>query len=330
MFGYTEQRLSTRWTLILLSILTLSSFVASLLFGSVHLPVLGVLKTVMFHPDAMTKQILIHFRLPRTLCAFIVGGLLALSGALMQILLRNPLADPYVLGISGGSAFAALFAMLLGATAFLNLSAFLGGLVSVFLVFGLAQMKEGFSPLKLLLTGIVIAAGWSALITLILTIAPNQNLRGMLFWLMGDLAYAELSIWQPIVLIGGLLVSLFMAKSLNVLAQGELTAQSLGIHPKRLYVLLYLLSALLTASAVSLAGCIGFIGLIVPHMLRCISSSDHRFILPASVLLGGSFLMLADMLARTLFAPAQLPVGVITALMGVPVFLFLLRKGYVS
>ena len=315
MFGYTEKHLSTRLALILLSVLALVSFLISLVFGSVHLPFIGIVKTVAF---------------PRTLCAFIVGGLLALAGALMQILLRNPLADPYVLGISGGSAFAALFCLLLGATAYLSLWAFLGSLGSVCLVFGLTQMKDGFSPLKLLLTGIVIAAGWSALITLILTLAPNQNLRGMLFWLMGDLAYAELSLWQPVVLIGGLLVSLFIAKSLNVLAQGELTAQSLGVYPKRLYLLLYLLSSLLTASAVSLAGCIGFVGLIVPHMLRCLGTSDHRFILPASVLLGGSFLVLADALARTLFAPAQLPVGVITALLGVPIFLLLLRRGYVS
>ncbi|OGT07587.1 MAG: hypothetical protein A2103_01225, partial [Gammaproteobacteria bacterium GWF2_41_13] len=246
MFGYTEKHLSTRLALILLSVLALVSFLISLVFGSVHLPFIGIVKTVAFHPNAMTQQILIHFRLPRTLCAFIVGGLLALAGALMQILLRNPLADPYVLGISGGSAFAALFCLLLGATAYLSLWAFLGSLGSVCLVFGLTQMKDGFSPLKLLLTGIVIAAGWSALITLILTLAPNQNLRGMLFWLMGDLAYAELSLWQPVVLIGGLLVSLFIAKSLNVLAQGELTAQSLGVYPKRLYLLLYLLSSLLT------------------------------------------------------------------------------------
>ena len=194
------------------------------------------------------------------------------------------------------------------------------------LVFGLAHGKGDWSPVRLLLTGIVIAAGWGALISLILSITQGPQLRSMLFWLMGDLSYATYSNWSLLTLIGCLLVSLVIARSLNVLARGEMQAATLGVSPKRVRYIVYFLSSMLAASAVTLAGNVGFVGLIVPHMIRLMIGSDHRVLLPASFMLGGGLVMLADCLARTVIAPQQLPVGVLTAIIGIPVFLVLLRK----
>jgi iron complex transport system permease protein len=248
----------------------------------------------------------------------------------MQVLLRNPLADPYVLGISGGAAVASLLMMLIGIfSSFLYLGAFVGSLLSMLLVMILARSSRGFSSMRLLLTGVVIATGWAAVISFILAVSPQNNLRGMLFWLMGDLSYAKFFYWQLLILVVGLLISLFFAKPLNILARGELTAQSLGLNVQRMNWILYIIASLLTACAVSIAGCIGFVGLVVPHMLRQFGNSDHRFILPGSVLLGGILLTLADTLSRSLMAPMQLPVGVVTAVIGVPCFLFLLRRNNV-
>ena len=194
------------------------------------------------------------------------------------------------------------------------------------LVFGLARGQGSWTPTRLLLTGIVIASGWSALISFLLAISPERQLRGMLFWLMGDLGHSRAG-WQDlIVLAAGLVLALAVARALNLLARGELVAASLGVEVVRLRWLLYVMASVMTASAVSLAGSVGFVGLVVPHMIRLLSGSDHRVLLPASILLGGSFLVLADTVARTVLAPRQLPVGVVTALIGVPVFLLLLYR----
>lgn len=310
-----------RW-LLLLSLIAVASIFFSLWMGSVPLS----FKALFSH--SIDHRIFFNIRLPRVLSAFIVGGSLALAGALMQALLGNPLADPYVLGVSGGSAFAVLMAMMLGlAEHFFGAFAFAGGLLSMLIVYGLAQEKKHLSSIRLLLTGIIVATGWAALISFILTIAPEKNLRSMMFWLMGDLSEAHFSIGQLIILVSCLIASFLLAKSLNILAHGELPAKSLGVNTRRLNLFLYIVSSLLTACAVSMAGCVGFVGLIVPHMLRLMGNSDHRFLLPASVLLGGSLLTIADMLARSLFAPIELPVGIITALIGVPLFILLLRRG---
>ncbi len=317
---------STTLLLSALCLLAILSLLLGISIGSVHLSLHQLIQAV-FQSNASTQHIIIfNLRLPRTLCAFITGGLLALSGALMQTLLRNPLADPYVLGISGGAAVATLISILLGTmTQYLSIYAFIGSLISMLLVIGLTQVRGHWSSLRLLLTGVVVATGWGAIISFILTISPQQNLRSMLFWLMGDLSYAHFSILETIVLFFGLLISLILAKPLNIMIRGDLTARSLGINTRRLNMFLYIITSLLTACAVSMAGCIGFVGLIVPHILRLVGNADHRFILPASVLLGGSLLSLADTLARSLLAPQQLPVGIITALIGVPCFLFLLQ-----
>lgn len=277
--------------------------------------------------DPLHRELLLSLRLPRALAAFATGGLLGLAGALMQVLLRNPLADPYVLGLSGGAAVGALGAMLLGAAAvWVPGAAFVGALLSTVLVFGLAQGVGGWTPTRLLLTGVVVAAGWGAVVTFLLTLSPAERLPGMLYWLMGDLSYAR-SPWPAwLLLVPAALLVLPLGRGLNVLARGPLQAASLGVAVRPLEITVYVLASALTAMAVSTAGSVGFVGLVVPHMLRLALGNDQRLILPASVLAGGALLTLADTLARTLLAPQQLPVGVITALLGVPTFLLLLYR----
>ncbi len=316
----------------LLSILALCAFVAlaaALLFGSINVSPAGLWAVISGDEVGITRNIILELRLPRALTAFAVGGMLALAGAQMQVLLGNPLAEPYILGISGGAAVGALLAMLLGAAAFgVTSSALAGALISMLLVFGLAHGRGAWSPSRLLLTGVVIAAGWGALISFLLVMAPQQNLPGMLFWLMGDLAHTDRALPGLLILIIGLLFTLPRARSLNLLARGEAQAAVLGVEIQPLRLQLYLTASLLTATAVTLGGSIGFVGLVIPHMLRLFAGSDHRLLLPASVLGGGTLLLLADTMARTILAPQQLPVGVLTAMLGVPLFLYLLQRSY--
>jgi len=314
----------------LFSVLVISTiliFIISLLIGSVDISVKQLLHALWAQDDSLVSSVVLELRLPRTVVGFMVGAMLALAGALMQVLLRNPLAEPYVLGVSGGASAAVLIAMLTGLSGFwISGSAFFGAMISMLLVFGLAHGKGDWSSARLLLTGVVIAAGWGALISLILSITQGTQLRGMLFWLMGDLSYAQYTHWALIVLIVCVLVSLMISRNLNILARGELQAATLGVSPKKIRYIIYFLSSLLAATAVTLAGNVGFVGLIVPHAIRLMVGSDHRILLPAAFLLGGCLVMLADCLARTVIAPQQLPVGVLTAIIGIPVFLVLLRR----
>lgn len=276
---------------------------------------------------ALERALIVDVRLPRAAAAFAVGGLLALAGALMQVLLRNPLADPYVLGISGGAAVAALAAMLLGLSGLgLTAAAFGGALLTMVLVFTLARGGGSWNPARLLLTGVVIASGWAAVIGFILTVSPDAGLKNMLFWLMGDLGFAGNALPALIVLCVGLVLSLAVARDLNIMARGELQAMALGVTTGTLSLMVYVIASLLTASAVTLAGSVGFVGLIVPHLIRLLGATDHRSLLPCAVLLGGSLAVCADTLARTILAPQQLPMGIITALLGVPLFLYLLNR----
>ncbi|XKE46631.1 iron ABC transporter permease [Halomonas organivorans] len=299
----------------------------ALALGSVALAPGELLAVLAGDGEALHRTLVLELRLPRALAAFGTGALLALAGALMQILLRNPLADPYVLGLSGGASVAALAAMLAGlATTLVAGAAFAGALASTLIVFGLAHGGGSWTPTRLLLTGVVMAAGWGALITFLLAVSPVERLPGMLYWLMGDLAYAG-SPWPVLAVAAtGLVVVLPLGRTLNVLARGGLQAAALGVAVRPLEWTLYLLASLVTAVAVTTAGSVGFVGLMVPHMLRLRLGNDQRVILPASLLAGGTLLTLADSLARTLIAPQQLPVGVITALLGVPTFLYLLHR----
>jgi iron complex transport system permease protein len=217
--------------------------------------------------------------------------------------------------------------MIAGASALLvDLSAFAGALGSTLLVFLIARQRGNWTPGRLLLTGVVVAAGWGAMISLILATSPEANLRGILFWLMGDFAFAGNPAPSLIAAAVALVIGLALAKSLNVLATGDQQATLLGLEVRPVRVTLYLISALLTAVAVTTAGTVGFIGLVVPHLVRLKSGADHRALLPSAALAGGSLLVIADTIARTVVAPQQLPVGAITAVIGVPLFLFLLGQ----
>ena len=304
------------------------SIVLALMVGSIAIGPLDVLATLLDGNGGVAGEVVRSLRLPRALTGFACGGLLALAGALLQVLLRNPLADPYVLGISGGAGIGALLAIVLGlGVAGVNGLAFAGALGAMLLVFGLAHGEGGWTHSRLLLTGVIVAAGCGAVVTLMLAMAPDDRLRGMLFWLMGDLSQTGDPQLVLILLATVLLVSLPFARELNLLARGADVAQALGVAVRPWRRGVYLVASLATAAAVTHAGAIGFIGLIVPHLVRLATGNDQRLLLPASVLAGGSLLVIADTLARTILAPQQLPVGVLTALIGVPVFLFLLTRG---
>ncbi|MFP4129926.1 MAG: FecCD family ABC transporter permease [Halorhodospira sp.] len=295
--------------------------------GSVPIPPAALWAVLTGSGEPLHQTLVLELRAPRALAALAVGGLLAVAGALMQVLLRNPLADPYVLGLSGGAAVGALAAMLLGlGSALVSGAAFAGALLSTLLVFGLAHGTGSWTPTRLLLTGVVVASGWSALVTFMLAVGPTRQLPGMLYWLMGDLAYARSPWWALAALAAAVAVAVPLGRSLNVLARGPLQAAALGVAVRPLEWGIYVAASVLTAVAVTTAGSIGFVGLVVPHMLRLVLGNDQRLILPAAALAGGALLTLADVLARTLIAPEQLPVGVITAMLGVPLFLYLLHR----
>ncbi len=309
-----------------LVLIAIATFVLSLLSGSVEMSIAELWRGLR-STDALAHALVFELRLPRTLTAFAAGGVLALAGVLMQVLLRNPLADPFVMGVSGGAAVAALSAMFLGLSGLLiDISATLGALATTLLVFALARGEGGWTAARLLLTGVVVAAGASAVISMLLSLGEETQLRGMLFWLMGDLSLSS----RPGPLLAVFAVALALAfpfaRHLNLLARSELQARVLGAPVVGLRMGMFLISSILTAACVTTTGTIGFVGLVTPHLIRLMLGADHRLVLPGSALLGGTLVMIADVCARTLFAPRQLPVGALTAIAGVPLFLLLMRR----
>ncbi len=331
---------SSRFLVIIgaLALLALGSLLLSCAVGSVAIPLADM-------PGALVQMVqgtssggslaatLLELRLSRALVAFVTGAALALAGVMMQALLRNPLADPYVLGISAGASVGALAAlMFMCALWVVDASAFGGAILVSAMLYVFARrglrsgaQAEGGSSV-LLLTGAILSSACMALVTLMLSIAPESRLRSMIFWMIGDIAGAPLRILPWLVLAAGLLFAMRGARALNVLAMHAEGAVTLGVPVGALRKGLFLASGLLTASAVTSAGSIGFVGLIVPHACRFACGPDHRLLVPAATLAGGTFLVLADTLARTVLAPQQLPVGVVTALIGAPVFLWQLHR----
>lgn len=319
--------MSTAYRSLFLVLLSLFCIWLGVSIGSTDVGMHELIDALLGKQSPLSHTLLFEIRLPRTLSAFAVGGLLALSGTLLQALLRNPLADPYVLGVSGGASVGALTAMLMGlGIVAINTSAFIGSMVSMLLVFGLGRLRGGSDTLGLLLTGVIVATGWGAVISLMLVTSADTNIQGMLFWLMGDLGNALDYHAALILLFVGLMVAWMLARPLNLLTQGEKVVAALGTHPVTLRFTVYFLASILTGAAVSLGGNIAFIGLVTPHLLRLAGSNDHRLLVPHSVMLGGSLLLLSDTLARSLLAPQQLPVGIITAFIGIPIFLYLLLR----
>jgi iron complex transport system permease protein len=311
--------------------LGLSGMTGSVAVSPLEMP--GALAELMHGRADTMAATLLELRLSRAMVAFVTGAALSLAGVMMQALLRNPLADPYVLGISAGASVGALVALLsMGALWMVDASAF-GGAVAVSMVLYLLARRDlaggstatGGASL-LLLTGVILSSACMALVTLLLSIAPESRLRGMVFWMIGDLAGAPMRALPWLVLAGALLFALRGARSLNVLALHAEAAATLGVRVGALRKGLFFCSGVLTASAVTSAGSIGFVGLIVPHACRFAVGPDHRLLIPVATLAGGTFLVLADILARTVLAPQQLPVGVVTALIGAPFFLYQLHQ----
>ncbi len=336
----TLNTMRTRATPVLAALLALA--LASLVFAgmvgsvSVSLAELPSALIEVFQGKASgMAATLLEIRMGRASSAFVTGGALALAGVMMQALLRNPLADPYVLGISSGAAVGALAALLVGAALWIIDLAALGGAVTISLLLyffarrdlgGNLQRESAGDPSTLLLTGVILGSACMALVTLLLSVAPDSRLRGMVFWMIGDLSGTQWRVLPWLVLGVALLFARRAARALNVLALHSDAAATLGVDVGKTRRTLFIIAAVLTASAVTTAGSIGFVGLIVPHACRYAFGPDHRLLLPAATLAGGTFLVLADTLARTVMAPQQLPVGVVTSLIGVPVFLFQLHQ----
>ena len=310
-----------------LGVVSVASLFAALTFGSFPIGVVHVFDTI-FHPlPGVVHDVIWNLRAPRALAAFACGGLLALAGTLLQVMLRNALADPYVLGVSGGASLGALTALTFGLGVMaMNLAAFAGAAGAIAVVFGLTYRGGDWNVYRLLLTGVVLSAGLAALISLTLVLAPEAQLRGMLFWLMGDLSQSDapLPAWLTLLVLTA--AAVVAAPRLDLLTLGELKARTLGVAVGPLQLAVFAASALATVAAVMIGGAIGFIGLMAPHAIRLAGVSHHRALVPLAVLLGGTLLTIADTAARTAWAPQQLPVGIFTALIGVPAMLLLLGR----
>lgn len=312
----------------LLSVAAVASVIAGLLCGTVPVSARELIEAIVHPAPGLVHDVIWQIRAPRVLGAFACGALLAFAGALLQVLLRNALADPYILGVSSGASLGALLALALGAGPVVtNAAALASALAAIVIVFGLGFRSGDANVYRLLLTGVVLATGFSALVSLLLIMAPQAQVKGMLYWLMGDLTDAgnPAAAWTVLAFVTVLGVA--YATRLDLLALGESKARALGVAVTSLRVGVFFAAALATVAAVMLGGAIGFIGLMVPHAIRLVGIAGHRALLPLAVLLGGGLLTLADTASRTIWAPQQLPVGVLTALIGVPAMLVLLKRG---
>jgi iron complex transport system permease protein len=320
-----ETRLPNALRFLLLIAIAAGVASLALVAGSTEIGVGPALAAVFGDPQEPARTVVVELRAPRLVSAFAIGALLALAGVLLQALLRNPLADSYVLGVSGGSAVGALIALLMGtALWFVQSAAAIGAMLATFVVL---LLSRGGGTVRVLLTGVVIASACSATVTLVLVLADDGQLRGMMFWLAGDLGWATHSVWMAVAAAAATLCVVLLARPLDVIATGETTAQSLGLDLARWRVAIVVMAGALTAAAVIHGGTIGFIGLVIPHLVRlAFGTASHRVVVPAAALAGGTLLAAADLAARTVAAPRQLPVGAVMALLGVPVFLVLLRR----
>lgn len=320
----------------LAALLLAASVLAVLLsvrFGSVTLTTAEVLSALSGSGQDVHRAILLDLRLPRALMGLLVGGGLALAGSVFQALLRNPLAEPFILGISGGAAAGAVLVLALGLVAvhsgLLPMAAFAGALVAILLVFRVASAAGRALDVRvLLLAGVVVGSFFSAVIALTLSLSEARAVRSAILWMMGSLAGAT---WGSVAVVAAYtvpcaLLLMGLARALNLMAVGEETATYLGTDVERVKRVAYGVASLVTAAGVSVAGIIGFVGLIVPHGIRLLIGSDQRFLLPLSFLAGAAFLALADLAARLVLAPIEVPIGVVTAFLGVPLFLVLLRR----
>jgi len=328
--GSTVRRAA--WTSLLLAGLV-GAVLLSVRFGSVSMDTGDVVRALLGDGPEQNRRIVLDLRLPRALLGLFVGGGLALAGATFQALLRNPLAEPYILGISGGAAAGAVGVMALGLGAggpwALPLASFGGALVAIALVFHVARAGGGSLDVRvLLLAGVVVGAFFTAVVAFLLSVSEADVVRDAVLWMMGSLWGAD---WRSVAAVSAYTVPsavalLALSRPLNVMSVGEETASYLGTDVERVKRAGFAVASLITAAGVAVAGVIGFVGLVVPHAVRLVVGSDHRVLLPLSFLAGGVFLTLADLAARVVMADTEVPIGVVTAFVGVPIFLVLLRK----
>jgi iron complex transport system permease protein len=312
-----------------------ASLLVSVMVGSVSLAPREVIRALVEGGSQDAAATIVRkIRLPRTLLAGIVGACLSLAGLGFQAISRNPLADPSVLGVSSGASFGLLVAVLLGIAGptanpiLATLFAFAGALLAAILVYAVAQVDGRLPMTTLLLSGVIIGLFFTSCVMLATVVLAAAQLQGVVFWLMGNLAPANAGTLMvlSVVLLVGVLVLTRQALRLNLLALGEEQALQLGVDAERVKRVVFIVASLVTGAAISAAGSIGFVGLIVPHAARLLLGPDNRALVPTSVVLGAAFLILADLGARTLAAPTELPVGVITAFCGAPLFVYLLRR----
>lgn len=316
-----------------LLVLVIAAVLASVRWGAVTLTAGEALDGLLGRGPEVNQTIVLGLRLPRALLGLLVGGGLALAGAVFQALLRNPLAEPYILGVSGGAAMGAVVVLAAGLAAagswVLPLAAFGGALMAIVLVFRVAATADRSLDVRvLLLAGVVVGAFFTACIAFVLSISDARTVRSAVLWMMGSLSGAD---WRSVSVaaaytVPAALLLMGLARPLNLMAIGEETANYLGTDVETVKRLAYGVASLLTAAGVAVAGVIGFVGLIVPHAIRLIVGSDHRVLLPLSFVAGAAFLTLADVAARMALRPSEVPIGVVTALVGVPLFLVLLRR----
>lgn len=319
-----------------LAILVVAVSLFSIALGSEQVGVANVIRVIAAEitgriADIPPEQkiIIADIRLPRVLMALVVGAALAVAGSAYQALLRNPLADPGILGISSGAALGAITATIFAESFPISrpVAAFGGAVITIAIVYALGQGRRGSGTERLILAGVIINALLSSIVIFLVTSASGARQRSVLSWLIGDLS-GESRLLVPVaafVLIGIGIVYV-NARSLNLMMIGEQDALALGVEARRVKIAVYLAASLLTGAAVAVSGAIGFVGLIIPHAVRLVGGGDNRLVVPASALVGGAFLMLADTIARTAIAPRELNIGVITSLVGAPVFVYLLRR----
>ncbi|RJQ49448.1 MAG: iron ABC transporter permease [Nitrospiraceae bacterium] len=278
------------------------------------------------------KEILLSIRLPRVIVSILMGAALGASGAVLQGILRNPLADPYILGISSGASLTAAMGIISGITLFgivtIPVFAFAGALCTGVFVGAMGWKRGGFWPDRLLLAGVGLGFLFSSILMLIMSISSTEGLRRAMLWIFGDLSLADWSVipYGSLFIAAGLSISMLRAKSLNALILGDELSHSLGFSPRKERFILFLCVSLMTAASVSLGGMIGFIGLLIPHMARFVTGSDNRILIPVSAIGGGAILCIADLIGKSVLSPTELPAGIITAIIGAPYFLYLLRR----
>ena len=323
------------WTLLFMAILASAVFF-SLGVGAVNLPLRKAFSILAQGPGTPEYAILFNVRFPRIVVGFAVGGGLAISGVILQGMFRNPLVEPYTLGISGGAALGVCFNIILRGSDLLGplaipLSGFLVALGVVLLVYGISVTQGGIRLSRLLLIGVMVSFMASSMIMLVMALTKTEDLHGIIFWIMGSLEEPNPLLIGVVLVISvvGMIVCFFHAVDLNALSLGEEEAFHLGVRVERLKKTVFVLASLLTGCCVAVAGVIGFVGLVIPHLLRLIVGSDHRILLVTSYIAGAAFLILCDTVARVIIAPMELPVGVITGLVGGAVFIYALsRKRY--